>query len=137
MESSEEIQNRNQSSIAQTQAQEEATLNRNPNPDPSQANHSLQPLPITHSDSNRRKPIRRTEEPLPPCVDKCVTSMESCTEGMVRFNQRQADKRVNGRFKVEQDGNRVEVGDPTWVKYGMVPIVCIILSWIFIGESRE
>lgn len=60
--------------------------------------------------------------------------MESCTDGMVRFNERQADKRLNGRFKVEEDGNQVEVGDPNWVKYGMVPVVAVILCWIFIGE---
>lgn len=71
---------------------------------------------------------RRTDRPPPPaCMQNCIASIESCTQDIVRFNERVEQNRVQAQAR------RRENGDPLVARKAMIPMVFIILSWVFVA----
>ncbi|PWY98444.1 hypothetical protein BCV70DRAFT_201758 [Testicularia cyperi] len=69
-----------------------------------------------------------SERPPPPeCMQNCLTSIEDCTANVARFNDRLELSRVNAQAE------RLETGDPLYVKKATVPLVFVILSWVFLA----
>ena len=74
--------------------------------------------------ANRQKPADRP--PPPKCMQSCLESIESCTQNVVRFNERMEQSRA------QADAQRRENGDPVAARKAMIPMVFAILSWVFL-----
>uniref|UniRef100_V5GP88 Palmitoyltransferase n=2 Tax=Kalmanozyma brasiliensis (strain GHG001) TaxID=1365824 RepID=V5GP88_KALBG len=60
-------------------------------------------------------------------MQNCISSIESCTQDIVRFNERVEQNRVQAQAQ------RQENGDPVVARKAMIPMVFIILSWVFVA----
>lgn len=73
------------------------------------------------TDSNRKD-----RPPPPKCMQNCITSIDSCTQNVIRFNERMEQSRA------QADAQREEHGDPIAARKAIIPVVFIILSWVFL-----
>ncbi|SPO23350.1 related to Zinc finger DHHC domain containing protein 2 [Ustilago trichophora] len=89
-----------------------------------------QQLPDTTQVGPRRTTASRprTHRPPPPkCMQSCLESIESCTANVVRFNEHMEHNRA------QAEAQRRETGDPPIARKAIIPLVFIILSWVFVA----
>lgn len=60
-------------------------------------------------------------------MQSCLESIESCTQNIVRFNERMDQKRV------QAEAQRRESADPPAARKAIIPLVFVILSWVFLA----
>ncbi len=62
-----------------------------------------------------QKSVSRKDRPPPPkCMQSCITSIESCTQNVVRFNERMEQSRT------QADARREEYGDPAAARKAII-----------------
>ncbi|SYW78624.1 related to Zinc finger DHHC domain containing protein 2 [Ustilago bromivora] len=82
-------------------------------------------IPDTTASTGR--PATRADRPPPPkCMQSCIASIENCTANVVRFNERMEQNRV------QAEAQRRESGDPWVARKAIIPMVFVILSWVFL-----
>lgn len=73
------------------------------------------------------RPATRADRPPPPkCMQSCIVSIENCTANVVRFNERMEQNRA------QAEAQRRESGDPWVARKAIIPMVFVILSWVFL-----
>ncbi|CDW98112.1 hypothetical protein [Sporisorium scitamineum] len=73
------------------------------------------------------RPKRADRPPPPECMQSCIESIESCTQNVVRFNERMELNRA------QAEQQRRDNGDPVVARKAMIPMVFVILSWVFLA----
>jgi hypothetical protein len=98
----------------------------------------LRRLSSPSSESNKRrspKKARSTDPSEDQSRPACLRSIESCTDAITSWTedfQRKEQERIEARrAKEDEDGDKP---DPAWKTKGMVPLVAVILSWVYVGE---
>ncbi|CBQ72058.1 related to Zinc finger DHHC domain containing protein 2 [Sporisorium reilianum SRZ2] len=96
-----------------------------PPSEPSNMPPALDTAQVGRPTSNRQK---RADRPPPPkCMQSCIQSIESCTQNVVRFNERMDASRA------QAEQQRRDNGDPLVARKAIVPLVFVILSWVFLA----
>ncbi|CAO1625889.1 unnamed protein product [Sympodiomycopsis kandeliae] len=92
------------------------------------------------SHPRRRRRNAKSHESAPKCLQTCLTSVQSCADNLEdcsdRMESREIERRRRRRGEITDPdptwtgrGNRP---DPVWKRKGIIPIVCIILIWVYI-----
>ncbi|KAI3480769.1 hypothetical protein L1887_57035 [Cichorium endivia] len=76
--------------------------------------------------STERTQAGPAHPPPPMCMQNCISSIEACTQDIARFNERVEQNRVDA------EAQRRESGDPAVARKAIIPLVFVILSWVFL-----
>lgn len=89
------------------------------------------PLPVPSTAQVGRRSIgrqQRADRPPPPkCMLSCIESIESCTQNVVRFNERMELNRA------QAEAQRAEKRDSPIASKAIIPLAFVILSWVFLA----
>lgn len=100
----------------------------------------LRRLSSPSTDPRKRGPPKKAKS-TDPSEDQsrpaCLRSLESCTDAITSWTedfQRKEQERIEARrAKEDEDGDKP---DPAWKIKGMIPLVAVILSWVYVGEQQ-
>ncbi|GAC96115.1 vacuole protein [Pseudozyma hubeiensis SY62] len=87
-------------------------------------------IPVTAhvGQANTNRQSGAADRPPPPkCLQSCIESIETCTQNVVRFNERMELNRA------QAEASRQENGDPLVARKAIIPSVFVILSWVFLA----
>ncbi|PWN17995.1 hypothetical protein BCV69DRAFT_315115 [Microstroma glucosiphilum] len=107
--------------------------------EPSTSSSPTQPLrrlsssPTTSGKRRSPKRLSATEPSEDRSTPACLRSIESCTDAITSWTedfQRKEQERIEARrAKEDEDGDKP---DPAWKRKGMIPLVAIILGWVYV-----
>lgn len=104
------------------------------------ASNSTTPLPHPP----RPAASNKTEQSKPPacllaclkCVQDCSASLETCSNRLDQKRLQESDarrrRRRNGQEEDDDGLDLQETRDPLWKRKGIIPLVAVILSWVYI-----
>ncbi|CAO1628989.1 unnamed protein product [Parajaminaea phylloscopi] len=83
-----------------------------------------------------RRDRRTLDSNAPSCIVSCVTSLEACADNLAECTDNLEKSQLERAKRRGADGEASDLDavtpDPAWKQRGMIPVVSVILAWVYL-----
>lgn len=87
----------------------------------------------------RLRRLGKVDPDAPRCVVSCISSLEACADHLSKCADNIERRQLEGakRRRDDDDEDNAVTSDPMWKKKGMIPVVFVVLVWVYFGECQQ